>query len=63
MYGLDSQESHATIFDPASYRVYIGSIKETIRFDLLSKVKARLMFGPIGMVSIWYQYVVAVTHH
>ena len=38
MYGLDYQESHATIFDPANYRVYIGSIKETIRLHLLSKV-------------------------
>ena len=55
MYGLDYQESHATIFDPTKCRVYIGmigSIKETIRLDLLSKVKARLMSEPIGMISI-----------
>ena len=52
MYGLDYQESHAAIFDPAIYRVYIGSIKETIRLDLLSRVKARLMPEPIGIISI-----------
>ena len=45
-------KNHMHFFDPANYRVYIGSIKETIRLDLLSKVKARIIFEPIGMVSI-----------
>ena len=52
MYGLDFQESHRAIFDPANYRVYLGALKETIRLDKLRKVRARLNAEPIGMVSI-----------
>ena len=52
MYGLDYQNTHASIFDPAKYRVYVGSNRETIRLDHLSKVRSRMSSEPIGMVSV-----------
>ena len=52
MYGLELQESHHAIFDPANCRVYLGALKETICLDKLRKVRARLNAEPIGIVSI-----------
>ena len=52
MYGLDFQNSERTLFDPANYRVYVGTTKETVRLDTLSKVKDRLRSDPIVILSI-----------